>query len=611
MANRCFRLRRTGVGVGVFMLFCILGFTLNVWSYGFAKDLSLEVMSLSKDSSSSFEFEAVSSNETLHIDWPVSESDLVAGSEVGLSSGSASNLLSVSESGSPVLVADKKLVALRTLSEGYPLVVLSLIKDDQVSDALYFDYYAKLNVFLKESGISNIQFLLYPTSKECFDLCMAEGTSESVWGIGVRIQKESDIDWLRTVYQWVGGKKPVRVSDDIKDFYNFDMRTGIQTVYKLYYTLAMDYPDIQAVSVSHPKSSAVTLYTHAYNFVKNIRGTYKPALEYQKFSSEQYLVLHDPDEHFLSGTSYVQYKWNDAELIERSYYPYPLEVDTRALPNGINRLKIIGFDVDNKVLWRKEIDVEISNPLKLARSPRISSVLVDKKTGFKGKYVPVLMYHSFVDKLTGESRNSTVTTALFEEQLKALLKNGYTPITFYDLHKFLEGKGSLPQKPVILTADDGYLNNYTHAFPLLKKYQVPATFFISTAFVGQETVNTHFGWEEALEMEKSGLIDIQIHGYDHIRLTELSVEDIKYQISLSLGLIEKYLGPRDVVVVAYPEFKYTPATQKLLTDLSVDLQVTNLAVPGTVLQSSSIKRINVPDTMSAAALISRLEYLTY
>jgi peptidoglycan/xylan/chitin deacetylase (PgdA/CDA1 family) len=112
-------------------------------------------------------------------------------------------------------------------------------------------------------------------------------------------------------------------------------------------------------------------------------------------------------------------------------------------------------------------------------------------------------------------------------------------------------------------------------------------------------------------MEKSGLIDIQIHGYDHIRLTELSEQDIKYQISLSLGLIEKYLGPRDVVVVAYPEFKYTPATQKLLTHLSVDLQVTNLAVPGTVLQSSSIKRINVPDTMSAAALISRLQYLTY
>jgi peptidoglycan/xylan/chitin deacetylase (PgdA/CDA1 family) len=595
MAKRCFYFRRTGFGVFVFMLFCILGFTLGVWDDVFAKDLPFEVMSLSKGAASSFTFDAVSSIETLHIDWPVSASDLS----------------SISESGSPVLVADEKLEALRTLSEGYPLVVLSLIKDEQVSDALYFDYCAKLHLFLKELGMSNIQSLLYPTSKECFDLCMAEDSSESVWGIGVRIQKESDIDWLRTVYQWIGGKKPVMVSDDIKDFYSSDVRTGIQTVYKLYYALAMDFPDIEVVSVSHPKSSAVTLYTHAYNFVKNIRGAYTPVAEYQKLSGGQYLVLQD-DDKLLSGTSYVQYKWNDAELIERSYYPYPLEVDTTALPNGINRLKIIGFDSDNKVLWRREMDINIFNPLKLARSPRIGPIYsVDKELGFKGKFVPVLMYHSFAEKLSMESKNSTVTTALFEDQLKALLKNGYTPVTFYDLHMFLEGKGRLPEKPVILTADDGYLNNYTHAFPILKKYQFPATFFISAAFVGQETVNTHFSWEEALEMEKSGLIDIQIHGYDHIRLTELSEKDIKYQISLSRGLIEKYLGPRDVVAVAYPEFKYTHATQKLLTNLAVDLQITNLATSGTVLQSSSIKRINVPNTMSAAALISRLEYLSY
>ena len=111
-------------------------------------------------------------------------------------------------------------------------------------------------------------------------------------------------------------------------------------------------------------------------------------------------------------------------------------------------------------------------------------------------------------------------------------------------------------------------------------------------------------------MERSGLVDIQIHGYDHTRFTKLSMEELAYQISISLGLIEKHLGKRDVVVAAYPQFKSNASTKRLLADMGVNLQITDLAKRGTVLKADGIKRINVPNTMSAEELISTIEGLT-
>ena len=120
----------------------------------------------------------------------------------------------------------------------------------------------------------------------------------------------------------------------------------------------------------------------------------------------------------------------------------------------------------------------------------------------------------------------------------------------------------------------------------------------------------HFGWNAAREMEASGLIDIQPHGYDHTPFPYLSVEDLKHHITLSKSIIEQQLGARDVWVVACPEFRNTPATRKVLASLGVDFQITSLAKKGTVLSPTSLKRINVPNTMTPEELISTLNQLT-
>ena len=246
-----------------------------------------------------------------------------------------------------------------------------------------------------------------------------------------------------------------------------------------------------------------------------------------------------------------------------------------------------------------------------SRSARsLESFPLSSKMHYASGYIPILMYHTISDVVAPEDENSCVTTALFDAQMKALLDNGYTPINFKVLHDYLNGKSGLPDKPLLITMDDGYLNNYTNAYPIYKKYNIPATLFVSSYFMKDENTERHFGWNAAREMEASGLVDIQSHGYNHTPLPYLSLKDVKYHISRSKGLIEKNLGERDVFVVAYPQFRNTRYTKRLLSKIGVDLQITNLIKQGTGLNPTSLKRINVPNTMSPDELIATLEGFT-
>ena len=224
------------------------------------------------------------------------------------------------------------------------------------------------------------------------------------------------------------------------------------------------------------------------------------------------------------------------------------------------------------------------------------------------------MYHSILDTVTEENQNSCVEVDAFESQIKGLLEAGYTPINFKTLKDYLEHKSGLPKKPILITMDDGYLNNYEKAYPIYQKYNVEATLFVSPYYMLEENTGRHFGWEAAKEMEASGLIDIQSHGYNHTAFPYLSMKDLQYHISQSFGLLEKNLGPRDVFVVACPQFRNTPSTRKLLSSLGIDFQMTKLAWVGTGLTEPdpcNLKRINVPNTMSSEELIQKLNTLTY
>ncbi|MCL6639664.1 MAG: polysaccharide deacetylase family protein [Firmicutes bacterium] len=139
----------------------------------------------------------------------------------------------------------------------------------------------------------------------------------------------------------------------------------------------------------------------------------------------------------------------------------------------------------------------------------------------KSQRVPVLVYHDFWDK-PSDDRKRLTSAAIFAAEMDYLHNNGYHVIPLKKLINYMESGESLPEKPVVITFDDGYEGNYTIAYPILKKYNMPATIFVIAGFEqfpAPEPDHSRLSWEEMREMEASGLIDIQAHTYDlHYKL---------------------------------------------------------------------------------------------
>ncbi len=133
--------------------------------------------------------------------------------------------------------------------------------------------------------------------------------------------------------------------------------------------------------------------------------------------------------------------------------------------------------------------------------------------------VPVLMYHDVAEE--GDP-SVTVSPERLEEHLAALKGAGYTAVTLEELSAYVEEGAPLPEKPVVITFDDGYLSNYQYAWPLLQKYGMPATIFAIGINVGQterykdtvHPITPRFSYEQGAEMVASGLVSVQSHTYD-------------------------------------------------------------------------------------------------
>ncbi len=164
--------------------------------------------------------------------------------------------------------------------------------------------------------------------------------------------------------------------------------------------------------------------------------------------------------------------------------------------------------------------------------------------------VPVLLYH-FVGRTTLEKNgwsisSYNVTAADFEAQLALLRQLGYHPVTVREIAAALDGTGTLPERPVAITFDDGWREQYEVAFPILQKYGMRATFFVSTAFVGYPRF---MSWEELAEMRDAGM-EIASHGRKHVNLMDADDKEAWREIALSKEKLEEELGV-PVVSFAY------------------------------------------------------------
>lgn len=165
--------------------------------------------------------------------------------------------------------------------------------------------------------------------------------------------------------------------------------------------------------------------------------------------------------------------------------------------------------------------------------------------------IPVLNYHSIT---VDPGNRTTITPEKFKEQMTYLSENGYTTLTLKQFTDLMEGKAKAPDKPVLLTFDDGYADNYEHAYPLLKKLGFHATLFMSPGTVEDAY---YLNWEQVKEIHEAGW-DIQPHGMTHPHLPRLNKDQQFHEIMDARRLIEEKLGTTaDIYCYPYGEFNKT------------------------------------------------------
>ena len=162
--------------------------------------------------------------------------------------------------------------------------------------------------------------------------------------------------------------------------------------------------------------------------------------------------------------------------------------------------------------------------------------------------VPVVNYHQVNDKF---NTALTMTTADFEEQMAYLRDNGYHSITQEQLTAYLKGEDDLPDKPVLITFDDGYIDNYQCAYPIMKKYGMRGTIFVIINFLDQPNYLTT---AQMQEMAQNGM-EFGSHTITHKRLTNMDQARVHRELTESKKILEQKLG-KPVTFLAYPEGKY-------------------------------------------------------
>lgn len=131
--------------------------------------------------------------------------------------------------------------------------------------------------------------------------------------------------------------------------------------------------------------------------------------------------------------------------------------------------------------------------------------------------VPILMYHSVCENAKVQS-DYRISPKVFESDIKYLSENGYTAIFVGDLVGYVYEGMPLPEKPIIITLDDGYLNNYTYVLPILEKYDMCATVSVVGEYTEQaekendpNPMYAYLTWKDIKKLEDSGRIEIGNH----------------------------------------------------------------------------------------------------
>lgn len=250
--------------------------------------------------------------------------------------------------------------------------------------------------------------------------------------------------------------------------------------------------------------------------------------------------------------------------------------------------------------------------------------------------VAILMYHAFTED-EADAGSLCTPASEFARQLSALRDAGYTSVGYADLIEFVNGKGKLPEKPLLITIDDGYQNNLDLAAPLLEKYGFCANIAVIGVSIGRTTykdtdipIMPHFSLEDARPWVARGVLTVTTHSYDMHQVTAVDGAGCRRGVLQMPGeaepdyiaaLTQDYTHAQEQLaglpgkvlpVFTYPFGAYSELSERVLQELGVQVTVTiangaNRLVKGEPETLRLLHRIHVWRGTKPDMLLSRID----
>ena len=326
-------------------------------------------------------------------------------------------------------------------------------------------------------------------------------------------------------------------------------------------------------------------------------------------------------------TDYWDFTYSSVSCEPRYFY------DATHFRNDVGRMLLARMFDDDSVYIPEDFGTYVT---KDTVSEHIDAMLEHSASASPEEYtctLPVLTYHHLVAEDDG---TGCMTAAVFEEQMRALYEAGYTAVTPDELYAYVREGTALPEKPVLITFDDGYRSNYELAYPILQKYGMKAVIFAIGVSVGKDTykdtgvaIHPHFSYAEAKEMMASGLISVESHTYDLHQSAELDTEPIRRTANILPGesqaqyaevfsadlerSVQSILDGTGHIVTAlsYPEGEYTILSETLCKQAGIQATFTTRPQMNTLIKGLSqslyaMGRFTAP-VCSGAELLALLE----
>ena len=229
--------------------------------------------------------------------------------------------------------------------------------------------------------------------------------------------------------------------------------------------------------------------------------------------------------------------------------------------------------------------------------------------------IPILMYHKVNPNPWSGGLGLKVTPQMFEWQMAYLKRNGYHTVSLGDVLDHFEKGKELPPKPLVITFDDGYKDNYQYAYPILRKYSFTATVFVVAGTIGKinefdvraklQPKNPMMNWSEIRELAAGG-ITIGSHTLSHPHLSQLDLAVAKKEMLKSKEILEQGLRKK-VQYFCYPYGDLNASLAKIVKDCGYRAATTT--AQGLVMASSNsfqLKRIRIMGHYDSQRFIEEL-----